>query len=148
MENRPGMLLIVIILHFVLLSFSFPCQKLNCIFHLAQVLLLAFNENRAHSAEKISFSLLITLSRLCRAAILDNALLFYQVGTCRENFAVMKLTAMKTYILRIWYMLLPIIRLNTAEDFPWTKNNPGSFYYGTFPAGTFEQQLIVAFLML
>ncbi|KAM9374918.1 lactase-like protein [Phaethornis superciliosus] len=27
------------------------------------------------------------------------------------------------------------MRLNTAEDFQWTKNNPGSFYYGTFPDG-------------
>lgn len=45
-------------------------------------------------------------------------------------------------------MLVPIIRLNTAEDFQWTKNNPGSFYYGTFPAGTFKLQLIVGFIML
>lgn len=148
MENMQGVLLIVTVLHFILLSFSSPCQKLNCIFHLAQALLLAFNENHTHSAEKISFSLLITLSLLCRVAILDNALLFYQVGTCRQHFAVIKLTAMKTYILRIWYMLVPIIQLNTAEDFQWTKNNPGSFYYGTFPAGTFKLQLIVGFIML
>jgi len=91
---------------------------------------------------------LIPLSLLCRAAVLDNALLFYQVGTCREHFAVTKLTAMKTCILRIWYMLVPVIRLNTAEDFQWTKNNPGSFSYGTFPASTFELQLIVGFIML
>ncbi|KAM9223817.1 lactase-like protein [Leptosomus discolor] len=57
------------------------------------------------------------------------------VEACREHFAVMKSAAMKTYILRTWYILVPIVRLNTAEDFQWTKNNPGSFYYGTFPAG-------------
>lgn len=80
------------------------------------------------------------LSLHCGVAKLDNALLFYQVGTCREHFA-----AMKTHVLRIWCVLVPIIQLNAAEDFQWTKNNPGSFYYGTFPTGTFELQLIAGF---
>ncbi|KAM8996985.1 LOW QUALITY PROTEIN: lactase-like protein [Ara ararauna] len=42
---------------------------------------------------------------------------------------------MKTYVLRLRYMLELIARLDTAENFQWTKNNSGSFYYGTFPNG-------------
>lgn len=135
-------------MHFILPSFSSPCQKLNCIFHSPSTAFSLWWKLYPVSRKKISFSLWITLSLLCKVATPDNALLFHQVGTCREHFAVMKLTAMKTSILRIWYMLVLIIQLNTAEDFQWTKNNPGSFYYGTFPAGTFELQLIVVFIML
>ncbi|KAM3663194.1 lactase-like protein [Ammospiza caudacuta] len=36
---------------------------------------------------------------------------------------------------RCWAVLVAVMALSVAEDFPWTKNNPGSFYYGTFPAG-------------
>ncbi|XP_009993621.1 PREDICTED: lactase-like protein [Chaetura pelagica] len=32
-------------------------------------------------------------------------------------------------------MLVLLTRLNAAEEFRWTQNNPGSFYYGTFPEG-------------
>uniref|UniRef100_K7FX64 Cytosolic beta-glucosidase n=1 Tax=Pelodiscus sinensis TaxID=13735 RepID=K7FX64_PELSI len=42
---------------------------------------------------------------------------------------------MKTYVLRVWYVHVLVLCLNAAEDFQWTKNNPGSFYYGTFPTG-------------
>ncbi|XP_006020157.1 lactase-like protein isoform X1 [Alligator sinensis] len=42
---------------------------------------------------------------------------------------------MKTNVLRVWYVPVLVLCLNAAEDFQWTKNNPGSFYYGTFPAG-------------
>lgn len=59
-----------------------------------------------------------------------------------------KLTGMKIYTLRTWYMLVLALHLNTAEDFQWTKINPSSFYYGTFPPGTFQLQLIVIFIML
>lgn len=63
-----------------------------------------------------------------------------------------KLTGMKTYTLRTWYTLVLALRLNAAEDFQWTKINPSSFYYGTFPPGTFQLQLIVfcflVFIML
>lgn len=45
-------------------------------------------------------------------------------------------------------MLVPITQLDTAENFQWTKNNSGSFYYGTFPNGTFELRLVVGFIML
>ncbi|KAM9181959.1 lactase-like protein [Mergus octosetaceus] len=42
---------------------------------------------------------------------------------------------MKIYTLRTWYTLVLALRLNAAEDFQWTKINPSSFYYGTFPPG-------------
>lgn len=105
-------------------------------------------EIRPIQQKKSSFSLSNALSLVCRAAIGDNALHFYQVGTCREHSAVMELTAMENYVVGLWYMLVPLIRLNAAEDFQWTKHNPGSFYYGTFPAGTVEQKLTGAFTML
>ncbi|CAN8187343.1 unnamed protein product [Coccothraustes coccothraustes] len=42
---------------------------------------------------------------------------------------------MRRDTLRCWAVLVAVMALSVAEDFPWTKNNPGSFYYGTFPAG-------------
>ncbi|XP_041853999.1 lactase-like b [Melanotaenia boesemani] len=33
------------------------------------------------------------------------------------------------------HVLMLVLCLSAAEDFDWTKNNHGSFYYGTFPAG-------------
>ncbi|KAM9533233.1 LOW QUALITY PROTEIN: lactase-like protein [Guaruba guarouba] len=57
------------------------------------------------------------------------------VGTSRRHLVVRKVRVMKTYVLRLQYMLELIARLDTAENFQWTKNNSGSFYYGTFPNG-------------
>ncbi|XP_054588997.1 lactase-like protein isoform X2 [Nothobranchius furzeri] len=35
----------------------------------------------------------------------------------------------------VCHVLVLVLCLSAAEDFDWTKNNYGSFYYGTFPAG-------------
>lgn len=34
-----------------------------------------------------------------------------------------------------YHVLVLVLCLSAAEDFDWTKNDHGSFYYGTFPAG-------------
>ncbi|CDQ91121.1 unnamed protein product [Oncorhynchus mykiss] len=36
---------------------------------------------------------------------------------------------------RTCHVLVLVLCLSAAEDFDWTKNDRGSFYYGTFPAG-------------
>lgn len=36
---------------------------------------------------------------------------------------------------RVGHVLVLVLCLSSAEDFDWTKNDDGSFYYGTFPAG-------------
>uniref|UniRef100_A0A4W5K9V5 Lactase-like b n=1 Tax=Hucho hucho TaxID=62062 RepID=A0A4W5K9V5_9TELE len=36
---------------------------------------------------------------------------------------------------RACHVLVLVLCLSAAEDFDWTKNDRGSFYYGTFPAG-------------
>lgn len=36
---------------------------------------------------------------------------------------------------RVGHVLVLVLCLSSAEDFDWTKNDHGSFYYGTFPAG-------------
>ncbi|XP_029909175.1 lactase-like protein [Myripristis murdjan] len=36
---------------------------------------------------------------------------------------------------RVCHVLVLVLCLSAAEDFDWTKNDRGSFYYGTFPAG-------------
>lgn len=142
-------LLVFTVLHFTLLSFSSLCQKLRSIFPLSPRSGFSLPwKSDPFSRKKSSFSLSSALSLVCRAAIGDNALRFYQVWTCQEHSAVTELTAMENYVVGLWYMLVPLIRLNAAEDFQWTKNNPGSFYYGTFPAGTVEQQLTGGFIML
>lgn len=33
------------------------------------------------------------------------------------------------------HVLVLVLCLSAAEDFDWTKNERGSFYYGTFPSG-------------
>ncbi|KAM7414651.1 hypothetical protein PAMA_019461 [Pampus argenteus] len=35
----------------------------------------------------------------------------------------------------VCHVFMLVLCLSAAEDFDWTKNNHGSFYYGTFPAG-------------
>ncbi|PWA30494.1 hypothetical protein CCH79_00015291 [Gambusia affinis] len=35
----------------------------------------------------------------------------------------------------VCHVLMLVLCLSAAEDFDWTKNNHGSFYYGTFPTG-------------
>lgn len=35
----------------------------------------------------------------------------------------------------VCHVLVLVLCLSSAEDFDWTKNDHGSFYYGTFPAG-------------
>jgi len=35
----------------------------------------------------------------------------------------------------VCHVLMLVLCLSAAEDFDWTKNNHGAFYYGTFPAG-------------
>ncbi|KAK2842328.1 hypothetical protein Q5P01_012528 [Channa striata] len=35
----------------------------------------------------------------------------------------------------VCHVFMLVLCLSAAEDFDWTKNNLGSFYYGTFPAG-------------
>lgn len=74
---------------------------------------------------------------MCGAATPDRALVFSQVGPGREQLA-----GMRRDILRSWAVLVAVMGLSVAEEFPWTKNNPGSFYYGTFPAGTFQPRLV------
>ncbi len=37
--------------------------------------------------------------------------------------------------LSVCHVLVLVLCLSSAEDFDWTKNDHGSFYYGTFPAG-------------
>ncbi|KAL9838134.1 lactase-like protein isoform 2-T2 [Geothlypis trichas] len=58
-----------------------------------------------------------------------------QIGhiCCEEHQS--QLVRMRRDTLRCWAVLVALMALSVAEDFPWTKNNPGSFYYGTFPAG-------------
>ncbi|CAF98356.1 unnamed protein product [Tetraodon nigroviridis] len=36
---------------------------------------------------------------------------------------------------RVGHVLVLVLCLSSAEDFDWTKNDHGSFYYGTFPTG-------------
>uniref|UniRef100_A0A8B9L8P7 Cytosolic beta-glucosidase n=1 Tax=Astyanax mexicanus TaxID=7994 RepID=A0A8B9L8P7_ASTMX len=36
---------------------------------------------------------------------------------------------------RVCHVLVLVLCLSAAEDFDWTKNDRGSFYYGTFPTG-------------
>ncbi|XP_028814796.1 lactase-like protein [Denticeps clupeoides] len=38
-------------------------------------------------------------------------------------------------VTRTCHVLVLVLCLSAAEDFDWTKNNHGSFYYGTFPTG-------------
>ncbi|KAG9341215.1 hypothetical protein JZ751_019655 [Albula glossodonta] len=38
-------------------------------------------------------------------------------------------------VLRASHVLLLVLCLSAADDFDWTKNDRGSFYYGTFPTG-------------
>ena len=33
------------------------------------------------------------------------------------------------------HVFMLVLCLSAAEDFDWTKNDRGSFYYGTFPVG-------------
>ncbi|CAB1331761.1 unnamed protein product [Coregonus sp. 'balchen'] len=41
---------------------------------------------------------------------------------------------------RACHVLVLVLCLSAAEDFDWTKNDRGSFYYGTFPAeGAWDQ---------
>lgn len=35
----------------------------------------------------------------------------------------------------VGHVLVLVLCLSSAEDFDWTKNDYGSFYYGTFPTG-------------
>lgn len=35
----------------------------------------------------------------------------------------------------VCHVFVLVLCLSSAEDFDWAKNNHGSFYYGTFPAG-------------
>lgn len=35
----------------------------------------------------------------------------------------------------VCHVLMLVLCLSAAEDFDWTKDEHGSFYYGTFPAG-------------
>uniref|UniRef100_A0A667YFN3 Cytosolic beta-glucosidase n=1 Tax=Myripristis murdjan TaxID=586833 RepID=A0A667YFN3_9TELE len=39
------------------------------------------------------------------------------------------------FVFRVCHVLVLVLCLSAAEDFDWTKNDRGSFYYGTFPAG-------------
>lgn len=123
-------LLIVIILHLNLPLFSPPCQKFNCSFHSAQAssLQLQFPSSR----KKISFSLLTPTRPFEEQQVLTELLCF----PWQEQ------QEMRRDTLRCWAVLVALMGLGVAEDFPWTKNNPGSFYYGTFPAGTSQPQLL------
>lgn len=42
----------------------------------------------------------------------------------------------------VCHVLVLVLCVSSAEDFDWTKNDHGSFYYGTFPAG---KHMIVLF---
>lgn len=44
-------------------------------------------------------------------------------------------TMLLRYACRVGHVLVLVLCLSSAEDFDWTKNDHGSFYYGTFPAG-------------
>lgn len=48
----------------------------------------------------------------------------------------------------VCHVLMLVLCLSAAEDFDWTKNEHGSFYYGTFPTGTSIFPFMVLFLFM
>ncbi|MBN3281713.1 LCTL protein, partial [Polyodon spathula] len=42
---------------------------------------------------------------------------------------------LQPHVLSVCHVLVLVLCLSAAEDFDWTKNDRGSFYYGTFPTG-------------
>lgn len=48
----------------------------------------------------------------------------------------LKSTMLPRCAVGVCHVLMLVLCVSAAEDFDWTKNHHGSFYYGTFPAGT------------
>ena len=46
-----------------------------------------------------------------------------------------RITMLPRCAVRVCHVLVLVLCLSAAEDFDWTKNDRGSFYYGTFPSG-------------
>lgn len=64
-----------------------------------------------------------------------------QSGTGEDRFRLRKIMLPRCPV-GVCHVFVLVLCLSAAEDFDWTKNDHGSFYYGTFPAGMSTQEVL------